>query len=59
MDLNLTKEQEVFVQRYQALYNQLSDIEHQIQELGVRAKVILEEIESMRVEEDKLFEKEQ
>jgi hypothetical protein len=59
MDLNLTKEQEVFVQRYQALYNQLSDIEHQIQELGVRAKSILEEIESMRVEEDKLFEKEQ
>ena len=59
MDLNLTKEQEVFVQRYQALYNQLSDIEHQIQELGVRAKAILEEIELMRVEEDKLFEKEQ
>ena len=59
MDLNLTKEQEAYVKRYQALYNQLSDIEHQIQDLGVRAKAILEEIETMRAEEDKLFEKEQ
>ena len=59
MEANLTKEQAEYVQRYQSLYNQLSDIEHQIQELGSRANKIIEELNSMREEEHKLFEKEQ
>jgi len=59
MDLNLTKEQAEYVQRYQALYNRLSDIEFQIQDLSQRAAQIMNELETMRAEEEKLFEKEQ
>lgn len=59
MDLNLTKEQLEYVQRYQTLYNRLSDIEFQIQDLSQRAAQIMNELETMRAEEEKLFEKEQ
>ena len=59
MDLNLTEAQLEYVQRYQALYNRLSDIEFQIQDLSQRAAQIMNELETMRAEEEKLFEKEQ
>jgi hypothetical protein len=58
MDLNLTEAQLEYVQRYQALYNSLSDIEFQIQDLSQRAAQIMNELETMRTEEEKLFEKE-
>jgi hypothetical protein len=58
MDLNLTEAQLEYVQRYQALYNSLSDIEFQIQDLSQRAAQIMNELETMRAEEEKLFEKE-
>jgi hypothetical protein len=57
MDINMTPEQAAHIEKYKTLYVKLSVIENNIAELKEEANKLLAELEALRIEEEKLFEK--
>lgn len=57
MDINMTPEQAAHVEKYKTLYVKLSVIENNMAELKEEANKLLAELEALRIEEEKLFEK--
>jgi|TARA_B110000908_G_scaffold129813_1_gene152578 hypothetical protein len=57
MQINMTKEQAAHIEKYKALYVRLSVVENNMAELKKEADKLLAELEVLRTEEEKLFEK--
>ena len=57
MQINMTTEQAAHIEKYKALYVRLSVVENNMAELKEEANKLLAELEALRIEEDKLFEK--
>ena len=57
MDINMTSEQAAHIEKYKTLYVKLSVIENNMAELKEEANKLLAELEVLRTEEEKLFEK--
>jgi|TARA_Y100000389_G_scaffold197809_1_gene233119 predicted ATP-grasp superfamily ATP-dependent carboligase len=55
MDVNLTKDQKVFVEEYQRILNKLADIQFQVDDLQVEAKKYIKELNDLREKERSLF----
>ena len=55
MNVNMTKEQALHVEKYDSLYERLSLVEERMRDLKEEAAKLLAELEVLRVEENKLF----
>jgi|AACY02.14.fsa_nt_gi FtsZ-binding cell division protein ZapB len=59
MEVNLTKEQKEYVEKYNAILNRVSDIQHKIEALEKEAHEALEELNNLRLKERETFPDEQ
>ena len=59
MEVNLTKEQKEYVEKYNAILNRVSDIQYKIEALEKEAHEALEELNNLRLKERETFPDEQ